>query len=157
MKHKFSARIYKVGINPCVKVPHEITDKMKPVKGYIPVRGKIEKHDFTQTLVPVKNSNYRLYVNGPMLEGGNVKLGDVASFTIEQFARRKREDYPMIAILQKELNKHGLKKEFDALTEARKKDILKYLNSLKPKGEALAKNVAKVISMLKSNKTPRIP
>jgi hypothetical protein len=157
MKRKFSAKIYKVGINPCVKVPYKITDNMKPLKGYIPVRGKIEKYNFTQTLVPVKNSNYRLYVNGPMLEGGNVKVGDVASFTIEQYARVKRENYPMNAGLRIELNKHGLKREFDALTEARKKDILKYLNSLKPKGEALAKNVGKVVSMLKNKKSPRIP
>ncbi len=157
MKHKFSAKVYKVGINPCVKVPREITDKMRPIRGYIPVRGKIEKHEFAQTLVPVKNSNYRLYVNGPMLEGGNVKVGDMVSFTIEQYAKKKREDYPMNASLRKELNQHGLKKEFDVLTEARKKDILKYLNSLKPKGEALAKNVAKVISLLKNNRAPRIP
>jgi hypothetical protein len=157
MKHKFSAKIYKVGINPCVKVPYEITEKMKPEKGYIPVRGKIQKHDFTHTLVPVKNSNYRLYVNGPMLKGGEVKVGDVAHFVIEQYARVKRQDYPMNSALRAELTKHGLKKQFDALTESRKKDILKYLKSLKPGGEALQKNVGKVIGALKINKAPRIP
>jgi hypothetical protein len=157
MKHKFSAKIYKVGINPCVKVPYEITEKMKPEKGYIPVRGKIQKHDFTQTLVPVKNANYRLYVNGPMLEGGKVKVGDVADFVIEQHARVKRQDYPMNSTLRAELVKYGLRKQFDALTEWRKKDILKYLNSLKRGGEALQKNVDKVIRSMKMNKTPRIP
>jgi hypothetical protein len=157
MKHKFSAKIYKVGINPCVKVPYEITEKMKPEKGYIPVRGKIQKHDFTQTLVPVKNANYRLYVNGPMLEGGKVKVGDVANFVIEQHARVKRQNYPMNSTLRAELVKHDLRKQFDALTESRKKDILKYLNSLKPEGEALQKNVDKVIGSMKMNKTPRIP
>lgn len=155
--HKFSAKIYKVGINPCVKVPYEITEKMKPVKGYIPVRGAIEKHDFTQTLVPVKNSNYRLYVNGPMLDGAHVNVGDVASFAIEQYARKKRENYPMNPALRKALAKDGLKKAFDALTEARKKDILKYLNSLKTGGEALQKNIDKVIGSLKKKTSPRIP
>jgi hypothetical protein len=157
MKHKFSAKIYKVGINPCVKVPYAITDKMKPVKGYIPVRGKIHKYSFTQTLVPVKNSNYRLYVNSPMLKGGEVKVGDVAAFVIEQYVRGRREVYPMNPVLRKALVKEGFKKEFKALTEARKKDILKYLNSLKPAGEAIQKNVAKVIRSLKNKKAPRVP
>lgn len=157
MKHKFSAKIYKVGINPCVKVPYEITARMKPVKGYIPVRGKIEKSRFTQTLVPVKNSNYRLYVNGPMLQGGKVKVGDVASFGIEQYTRKKKDDYPMNAALRKELATHGMKKEFDALTNARKKDILKYLDSLNPGGEAITKNINKVIVSLEKKVIPRIP
>lgn len=157
MKHKFSAKIYKVGINPCVKVPHAITDKMTPVKGYIPVRGKIQKYGFTQTLVPVKNSNYRLYVNSYMLDGGGVKVGDTAVFIIEQYVRKKKEDYPMNPMLRKELTKHGVKKAFEELTDARKNDILKYLNSLKPTGEAIQKNVAKVIRLLRSKKTPRIP
>ena len=157
MKHKFSAKIYKVGINPCVKVPYEISDKMKPVKGYIPVKGKIEKHNFTQTIVPVKNSNYRLYVNRPMLDGGNVRVGDVAHFTIEQYTPKKPANYPMNVQLKKELNKHELVKEFNSLTESRKKDILKYLNSLKPEGEALIKNINKVITSLKAKKSPRIP
>lgn len=157
MKHKFSAKIYKVGINPCVKVPYAITEKMKPEKGYIPIRGTIEKHKFTQTLVPVKDSNYRLYVNGPMLEGANLKVGDVATFVIEQSTQKKQDQYPMNNELKKQLAAHGLKVRFDALTDARKREILKYLTFLKPGGEALEKNVRKVVLMLKEGKTPRIP
>ena len=42
MKFSFDAKIYKVGINPCVDVPLHITGKMIPEKGYIPVKGKIK-------------------------------------------------------------------------------------------------------------------
>ena len=73
MKFSYSSKIYKVGINPCVEVPLRITAKMTAAKGYIPVKGKIKDHSFTQTFVPIKNAAYRLYVNGVMLKGAKCK------------------------------------------------------------------------------------
>jgi hypothetical protein len=152
MAFTFKAKIYKVGINPCVKVPARITNTMEPVKGYIPVKGKIENHAFKQTLVPIKGEPYRLYVNGPMLKGGKVALGDTVKFSIEQnFTSRKRE-YPMIKSLKSELDKHALHPEFNQLTPYRQKEILKYLNSLKS-AEALNRNIAKVIAQLQKKNT----
>lgn len=40
MSFSFKAKIYKVGINPCVDVPNNITRKINK-KGYIPVKGTI--------------------------------------------------------------------------------------------------------------------
>ena len=148
MAFTFKAKIYKVGINPCVKVPAHITDTMKPVKGYIPIKGKIEDHEFKQTLVPVKGAPYRLFVNGPMLKGADVKLGNTVTFIIEQnFASRKRE-YPMLKIFKTELDKHNLLSEFKRLTEHRQKEVLKYLNSLKA-DESRMRNIQKFIERLK--------
>src|SRR5436190_19373587 len=84
MKFSFEATIYKVGINPCVDVPLSITARMEASKEYIPIKGSIGSHSFRQTLVPVKNTAYRLYVNGPMLKGSGSKLNDIAKFNIEQ-------------------------------------------------------------------------
>ena len=148
MKFSFRAKIYKVGINPCVKVPFTITKKMIPSKGYIPVKGKIENHNFKQTLVPVKNAEYRLYVNGPMLKGANVKVGQTVNFTIAQnFTSRKRE-VPIHSGFKKALASHNLTAVFKALTPSRQKEILKYLNYLKTE-EAILRNIAKVIGQLK--------
>ncbi len=153
----FKARIYKVGINPCVEVPPSITKKMKPVKGFIPVTGKINGHTFTQTLVPVKDSPYRLYVNIPMLKGGKAAVGEVATFTLKQDFADRKIDYSMVPALKKELTAHKLTAAFNALTASRKKDILKYLGSIKTK-ETLDKNIAKVIAQLKgSQSNVRIP
>src|SRR5688572_27203004 len=148
MAFTFRAKIYKVGINPCVKVPAHITDTMKPVKGYIPIKGKIENHAFKQTLVPVKGALYRLYVNGPMLKGGKVILGQTVNFIIEQnFTSRKRE-FPMLKTFKTELDKHQVHAAFNMLTPSRQKEILKYLNYLKSE-EALQRNINKVITQLK--------
>lgn len=154
MAFTFQAKIYKVGINPCVKVPIHITDKMKPVKGYIPIAGKIENHPFKQTLVPVKNAPYRLFVNGPMLKGSGATVGQTTTFTIEQNFTSRKNEFPMMKALKSELDKYNLQGAFKKLLPSRQKEILKYLNYLKSE-EALERNINKVIGQLKkkNNKT----
>ncbi|HMK03334.1 MAG TPA: YdeI/OmpD-associated family protein [Ferruginibacter sp.] len=146
MKFSFGATIYKVGINLCVDVPLNITKKMTVAKGYIPIKGKIKNHFFQQTLVPIKNAAYRLYVNGPMLKCSNTKLGDNVKFIIEQDTEPRTE--AMRVELKKELNNNNLLSTFNKLTAGRQKEILRYLNNLKT-AEAQARNIDKIISQLK--------
>jgi hypothetical protein len=146
MEFSFKAKIYKIGINPCVKVPLRITATLTAEKGYIPIKGKINKHPFQQTLVPVKNDAYRLYVNGPMLKGAGVKPGDMASFMIEQ--NLEPLNHPMPAALKKQLTANHLLPAFKKLTAYRQKEILRYLGFLKTE-EALKRNILKVVDLLK--------
>ena len=146
MKFSFEAKIYKVGINPCVDVPLAVTNKMKASKGYIPVKGKIKSHSFQQALVPVKNAAYRLYVNGPMLKGSGAKIGGAVKFIIEQDFEPKA--IPMPKELKRKLEANDLTAAFNKLTTGRQKEILKYLNFLKTE-EALTRNIDKVIFSLK--------
>lgn len=148
MTFRFKAKIYKVGINPCVKVPLRITKEMKPVKGYIPVKGNIEKHPFIQTLVPVKGEGYRLYVNGPMLKKSNTKPGQVVNFEIRQDVKQKNRMPVMNKTLEIQLKENDLLASFEKLIPSRRKDILRYLNNLKSE-EALVKNINKIITALK--------
>lgn len=152
MPFTFKAKIYKVGINPCVKVPARITNTMQPVKGYIPIKGKIENHSFKQTLVPVNGAPYRLFINGPMLKGANVKLGQTVRFVIEQNFQSRKREFPMLPAFKAELDKHELYLQFKKLTSHRQKEILKYLNYLKTE-ESLLRNIAKIIAQLKKKST----
>ena len=147
MKFTFRARIYKVGINACAEVPRKITDRMKPQRGYIPVKGHIDGFAFEQTLVPVKDGPYRLYVNGLMLNGSESKLGDTAKFTIQQTAA-KRKDEVMPSTLKRKLEETKLLSSFEQLTPSRQKEILRYLNYLKTP-EAKTRNINKVVAFLK--------
>ncbi len=92
---------------------------MVATKGYIPIKGKINKHSFIQTLVPVKNKPYRLFVNGPMLKGSDTKLGDIVKFIIEQDLAKREE--PFSPVFKKALTANGLLPLFNELTPARKK------------------------------------
>jgi len=150
MSYSFKARIYKVGINPCVDVPLPVTDKMKVSKGYIPITGEINGYSFQQTLVPVKNEPYRLYVNGIMLKGSGTTVGDEVKFVIEKDDEPKI--FPMPKELSRQLKANGLGAAFKKLTPYRQKEILRYLGFLKTE-EAVLRNINKVIDQLKKNST----
>jgi hypothetical protein len=152
MKFSFKARIYIVGINPCVKVPLRVTDKLKSTKGYIPVKGKIENHLFQQTLCPVKDEGYRLYVNGPMLKGAEIKVGQTATFIIEQDTLDRNKNHPMPGEFKKKLEEHKLLTAFQQLTPSRQKEINRYLNNLKTE-ESLNRNIDKMINVLKGKES----
>jgi hypothetical protein len=152
MKFAFKAKIYKAGINPCVKVPLEITAKLKATKGYIPVKGKIQNHFFQQTLCPIKNEGYRLYVNGQMLKGADVKVGQTVNFIIEQDTLERNKNVPMSKEFKKKLEEHDLLAMFQQLSPSRQKEINRYLNNLKTE-EALTKNIDKMINVLKGKAT----
>lgn len=157
MKLHFKAKIYKVGINWCVDVPVRITKAMIAEKGYIKVKGQINGFDFAKNLVPVKNKPYRLFVNLIMMKGANTALGKTASFQIEQDFKKIIRNYPMPSLLTSQLAKTNLTTNFNSLTTARKKDILKYLNSIKTE-DTLAKNIDKVIKQLQAKeKNVRVP
>ena len=149
MKFSFSAKIYVVGINPCVKVPKRITNRMVVYRGYIRIKGKIEHHDFRQTLVPVKDAPYRLFVNGPMLKGAGVQVGDRVHFMIEQDTNPNSRKVPMPSRFKKELVEHKVWETFQGLTPYRQQEILKYLSFLKTE-ESKARNINKVIGQLKA-------
>jgi hypothetical protein len=145
---KFRARIYKVGINPCVKVPKAITKSMQPIKGYIPVNGTIDGHVFTQTLVPVKDEPYRLYVNGLMLKASGKRVGQTAEFFIEQDETPSSQKHPMPEYLSKRLQQHRLMETFEKLTSYRQKEIIRYLDYLKTEA-ARERNILKVLDALR--------
>jgi hypothetical protein len=147
MKFAFKARIYKVGINPCVKVPRKITTQMTPLRGYIFVKGRIEQHNFTQTLVPVKGAPYRLFVNGPMLKGSGVRVGDTVHFTVEQDTNQSSTKVTIPRYFKDRLDKSGVWEAFRNLTPSRQKEILKYLSFLKT-SESRERNMVKVIGQL---------
>ena len=155
--YHFSAKIYKTGINAAVDVPKPITDALQPVKGYIRITGTINDHYFRQTIVPVKDAPYRLFVNIPMLKGGSTAIDSIAEFRIEQDATPVENDYEMNNILLEALKASKVEAAFESLTPSRKKDILKYLAYLKTEA-TVRKNVDKMIAQLKNHVTnTRIP
>lgn len=132
-----------------MKVPRKITASMTARKGYIAVKGKIQKHAFIQTLVPVKDEAYRLYVNTPMMKGAKVKPGDVALFEIsEDKKQRSRKPPPMPVLLKEALRDHGLENAFKQHTPTRQKMIITYLSHLKSQ-ESIRRNVDKLIKAMK--------
>ena len=156
-KHQFSAKIYQTGINWCVDVPVEITKSLVAEKGRIRIKGKINGFVFTKTLVPVKNSPHRLFVNRIMMKGGNTALGQMATFEIEQDDNKEIKEYPVPELLTEHLVARNLMADFNNLAASRRREILKYFSFIKTEATFI-KNMDKLITQLKNKeKNVRVP
>ena len=145
----FKAKIEIIGINPYVLLPDNVLlalfKQAGKDKGAIPVKGKIEGHDFIQNLVKY-NGKWRLYLNTPMRKASNKDVGDRAAIEIE-FDPAERT-IPMHAKLQKALKENAkAKKVFDNLAPSRQKEIARYINFLKTE-ESIDRNIKKVLLFL---------
>jgi hypothetical protein len=158
MKYRFDAEIYKTGINWCVDVPGVICNQLIVEKGYIRIKGTINGFEFRKSLVPVKGKPYRLFVNLLMMKGGKTALGRSAVFEIEQDTEPViRQVFPMHDELGVRLKATHLEENFESLTDARKRDIPRYLHQIKNR-DILIKNIEKVIRQLENKlRDVRIP
>lgn len=151
---KFTAIIYKIGINPVVDPPNKVLlaifKKAERSKGPIPVRGKLNGAEFIQTLVKFQGS-WRLYINGPMLKDSGLAVGDTARIEIEFDSRSREVAMPkeLVAALK---NDEKAKAAFDDLSPSRRKEISKYIGGLKT-AESVAKNIDRVIRHLREEET----
>lgn len=149
---KFSATIYKIGINPYVLLPPEILQKLFTAagkeKGYIPVKLIINKHAFIQNLVKYSGS-WRFYLNTPMRKTAGKDVGDIIEIAIEfDSAFRNTPMHPTLELAFKKNKK--AKAIFDELLPSRQKEILRYINLLKTQ-ESVDKNVKRAIGFLSGN------
>jgi len=155
--YKFTATIYKTGINYAVDVPAEITSKLIAIKGYIKIKGTVNGFPFTKSLVPVKNGLYRLFVNVITLKGAKTWANETARFVIEQDDEILERDYPMPDLLTIQLKEKELLDTFNSLSNYRKKEILRYVNNIKT-SETLQKNISRLIAQLEQkSKDVRVP
>jgi hypothetical protein len=148
----FSAKIYKLGINPYVLLPSAILKKLfkdaGKGKGSIPVKLKINEQIFIQNLVKY-SGKWRLYLNTPMRKTAGKDVGDIIEIDIEFDAAERIT--PMHPGLEKALlqNKKA-KKVFDELPPSRQKEILRYINFLKSE-ESVERNIKRAINFLSGN------
>jgi Domain of unknown function (DUF1905)/Bacteriocin-protection, YdeI or OmpD-Associated len=145
VKQRFSAVIYKQGINPCIDIPERIAQSLLR-KGYIAVRVSLNDHPFRATLAPVGNDQYRLYINGAMRKAANVDVEDKIRIALELDTQRRT--IPIPEAFKKALEQNPkASTEFKRLTPSRRKDILLYMNALK-RPESLQKVIDRVVKSL---------
>lgn len=146
---EFRTKIEIIGINPFVFIPNDVLnyifEKAGKNKGKIPVRIKIEGHEFEQTLIKY-NGHWRLYLNTPMRQSAEKEVGEMTRIEIE-FDPNERK-IPFHPKFKKALKENENAKEiFDNLTPSLQKEILRYLSFLKTE-ESLNRNVKKAVNFL---------
>jgi hypothetical protein len=145
MSQRFTATIFKVGINPCVDVPADISTALGK-KGYIPVRVILNGCSFRAGLVSLGEGRHRLYINGVMRKQADVDLGDRIDVTLDYDDTPRKDPIPksLTEALQASTK---AKQAWENLTPSRRREILRYLNNLKGP-DSLARNVQRVIRQL---------
>jgi hypothetical protein len=142
-----------IGVNPYVYLPEDILAKVHQNagrdKGPIPVKGKLNGEPYIQTLVKYAGA-WRLYLNTPMRESTNTKVGDTV--TIEIAHDPSPRIVPIPSLFAQELEKSIEAKEaFNKLHPSHQKEFLRYLGGLKSE-EALQRNIEKTINYLEGKK-----
>ena len=145
----FKAEIKTIGVNPYVLLPAIVLKEMFKQagkdKGPIPVKGKINDHNFIQTLVKY-SGKWRLYLNTPIRKGANADVGDSVKVEIVFDAdERKISMHPKLENALKKDKKARM--AFELLSPSRQKEIIRYINFLKTK-ESIDRNIKKAIQFL---------
>ena len=141
----FATVVNKVGINPCVEVPEEISRAFRR-RGHVPVRGQLNGRPIKATLVPVGGGRHRLYINGQMRKAAGVGVGDTVTLSLA-FDPQPR-DPPVPPALAAALEASpAAKAVFDKFPPSHKREILDYLNWLK-RPDSLERHIKKLIGEL---------
>lgn len=147
--HKFKAAIGIIGINPYVFVPVEILEQIFKAagrdKGPIPVCGKINGNEYTQTLVKY-GGEWRLYINTTMLPNSPKRIGENIDVTI-QFDSHDRTWIPHPLLISALDENTEAKKIFESLAPSKQKEIVRYISTLKSETTRL-NNIEKAIGFL---------
>jgi hypothetical protein len=114
-------------------------------KGHIPVRGSLKRKSYKQTLVRYQGA-WRLYIITTILKDSPKRVGEEIEITI-QHDRRDRTIHPHPEFTKELLKNKEAKKTFDSLPASRKKEIVRYISSLK-KPESIEKNIQRAIGFL---------
>jgi hypothetical protein len=144
---EFLARVDKLGINPCVDVPHRVVRELQRASakktGPIPVRGRLNGTRFTTTVVRYAG-DWRLYLNTAMRAEAATDVGDDVGIELEYDPTPRTVPMPPRFAAALAENPRA-RAAFDGLPPSHRKDILNYLNSLKT-GESLDRNIKKAIA-----------
>jgi hypothetical protein len=145
MTQEFSAKIYKLGINPCVDVPKRVSQAFAK-RGYVPIKGLLNGQPIRATLVPKGNFTHRLFLNTDMRNRAKLGVGDRAYLILEVDEQPRSIGMPeAFAVALKERPK--AKAAYEGLRPSKRKEILTYLNWVK-REETLKRNIDKTIRRL---------
>jgi uncharacterized protein YdeI (YjbR/CyaY-like superfamily) len=116
-------------------VPHDVWKEMLRLR----VRGTVNGFAFrTSLFVYAEAEGYFFLVNRTMQEGGGVRLGQTAEFTLEPDLEPRPAELPdeLAALLDEE---EGLREFYDSLSESMRREIGKWIAGVKSEASRLGR------------------
>jgi len=148
----FSARIYKVWLVRFVDVPANISKELGR-ENAVPVMGTVEGVPLRSTLVPRGNGAYRLAIHGDIRKRLRVDAGAVVEVAIRRDEESREPELPPSLVLALR-NSPNAQQKFRAMTTALRRQIVRYLVSVKSQA-TLERRVLKFVARLERREPPK--
>ena len=144
-------------INPCVVVPERVVAALRAESGKnqsIPVQATLQGKPFKANVMRYRGA-WRLYLNGITRKAAGVDVGDRAKLTL-LFDPEPRIPPVPPAFTRALKGNPRAKARFDALSPSRRKELVRYLGSLKQQ-ESLKRNIERMLRYLTGRRTGASP
>ncbi len=138
---RFTATIYRVGINRCVDVPPQVSRRFG-AGTYVPVIAELKGWSRRTNLVPSGDGHHRLFLNSEARRAAHADTGDSVTITLR---RDRNPDHVAVPDQLAEVLAEDAEvlSDFDSLTVAKRREIVRYFG--KAKGAATRQKRARQI------------
>ena len=145
----FTAKIYKLGINPCVDVPAEAAHFFKR-RGFVPIVGLVNGKPYRATLVPRGDGLHRLYLNEPIRKATKTDVGSKVRFELklDRASRVIRTSSDFASALKAQ---PAAQTAFRQATPSRRRELLRWITSAK-RPETRRSRIKRAVASLAGSK-----
>ena len=129
---RFTAGVYRLGMNYCVDVPAEASRALagEPAESYVRVAGTADGHPFRTRLTPRGGGAYRLFLDGAVRAAAGIGSGDPVAIEVTREEQLHEPALPDDLRETLESFDGGLA-AFAALTEAQRSGMVVFLDRAK--------------------------
>ena len=126
----FSGKIYKVGIIRYVDVPEEVSRELGDGAAHVAVAGEVEGVGIRTMMVSRGKGCYRIAIHGDIRKKLKVDAGAVLEIAVRRDEESREPVLPPAFVLALR-NAPKAQKEFRSMTTALRRQIVRYLTSVK--------------------------
>ena len=128
--HVFSGKIYKVGLIRYIDVPGDISKQLGAGAPHVAVMGEVEGVGLRSTLVSRGQGCYRLAIHGDIRKKLKVDAGAIVEVALQRDEESREPVLPPALALALR-NAPKAQREFRAMTTALRRQIVRYITSVK--------------------------
>jgi hypothetical protein len=151
--HVFSGKIYKVGIIRYVDVPVDVSQAIGGGESHVPVAGEVEGVPVRTTMVSRGNGCYRLAIHGDVRKKLRADAGTVIEVAIQRDEEPREPVLPPALVLALR-NAPRAQAEFRSMTTALRRQVVRYLTSVKQQS-TLERRVTAMVRRLEQRNAAR--
>jgi hypothetical protein len=149
----FSGKIYKVGIIRYVDVPVDVSQAIGEGESHVPVAGEVEGVPVRTTMVSRGNGCYRLAIHGDIRKKLRADAGTVIEVAIQRDEEPREPVLPPALVLALR-NAPRAQAEFRSMTTALRRQVVRYLTSVKQQS-TLERRVTAMVRRLEQRNAAR--